>query len=57
MSRIAKNSIKIPTDTICKFENSVFFAKGKLGEMSMIVNSLFNVNLKDGEILVFFILG
>ena len=52
MSRIAKNSIKIPTDTTCKFENSVFFAKGKLGEMSMIVNSLFNVNLKDGEIHV-----
>ena len=52
MSRIAKNSIKIPSDTICKFENSVFFAKGKLGEMSMIVNSLFNVNLKDGEIHV-----
>ena len=50
MSRIAKNSIKIPNDTTCKFENSVFFAKGKLGEMSMIVNSLFNVNLKDGEI-------
>ena len=52
MSRIAKNSIKIPADTTCKFENSVFFAKGKLGEMSMIVNSLFNVNLKDGEIHV-----
>ena len=52
MSRIAKNSIKIPNDTTCKFENSVFFAKGKLGEMSMIVYSLFNVNLKDGEIHV-----
>ena len=52
MSRIAKNSIKIPTDTTCKFENSVFFAKGKLGEMSMIVNSLFNVILEEGEIYV-----
>jgi len=52
MSRIAKNSIKIPTDTTCRFENSIFFAKGKLGEMSMIVNSLFNVDLKEGEIYV-----
>ena len=52
MSRVAKNSITIPTDTTCKFENSVFFAKGKLGEMSMIVNSLFNVNLEEGEIYV-----
>ena len=52
MSRIAKNSIKIPSETTCKFENSVFFARGKLGEMSMIVNSLFNVNFKEGEIYV-----
>ena len=52
MSRIAKNSIKIPTDTTCKFENSVFLAKGKLGEISMIVNPLFNINLKEGEIYV-----
>jgi len=52
MSRIAKNSIKIPTDTTCKFENSVFSAKGKIGEMSIIVNSLFDVNLKEAEIYV-----
>ena len=52
MSRIAKNSIKIPTDTTCNFENSIFSAKGKLGEISMFVNSLFNVILKEGEIYV-----
>ena len=52
MSRLAKNSIKIPTDTSCKFENSVFFAKGKVGEMSMTVDSLINVNLEEGEIHV-----
>jgi len=52
MSRVAKNSIKIPIDTTCKFENNVFFAKGKLGEMSMNVNLLFNVNLNEGEINV-----
>ena len=38
MSRIAKNSIKIPSDTSCKYENSTFMAKGKLGEMSMSIN-------------------
>ena len=52
MSRIAKNSVKIPIDTTCKFENSVFFAKGKLGEMSMNINSLFHVNLKENQIYV-----
>ena len=52
MSRVAKNSITIPTGTTCKFENSVFFAKGKFGEMSMIVNSHFNVNLEEGKIYV-----
>ena len=32
MSRIAKNSIKIPNETSCKLENDKLFAKGKLGE-------------------------
>ena len=41
MSRIAKNSVKIPSETSCKYENNVFFAKGKLGEMSLKINSLF----------------
>ena len=52
MSRIAKNSIKIPADTVCKFENNILNAKGKLGEMSLEINSLFIVDLKDGEIFV-----
>ena len=33
MSRIAKNSIKIDKDIQCNFENGIFSAKGKLGEM------------------------
>jgi large subunit ribosomal protein L6 len=52
MSRIAKNSIVIPNDTSCKFENSVLWAKGKLGEMSLSINSLFEIDLKDGELYV-----
>ena len=52
MSRIAKNSIKIPTETSCQFENSILMAKGKLGEDSLKINSLFNIDLKNGEIFV-----
>ena len=52
MSRVAKNSVKIPADTSCKYENSVLFAKGKNGEMSLHINSLFNIDLKENEIFV-----
>ena len=52
MSRIAKNSIKIPSETSCKYENSILVAKGKLGEMSLTINSLFNIDMKENEIFV-----
>jgi large subunit ribosomal protein L6 len=52
MSRVAKNSIKIPVEASCKFENSVLVAKGKLGEISISINNLFNLDLKDNEIFV-----
>ena len=52
MSRIAKNSIKLPKDIVCKYENNIFFAKGKLGEMSLPIHALFNIELKDDEVFV-----
>jgi len=52
MSRIAKNSIKMPLDTSCKFEDNTLTAKGKLGELSLSINPLFNVELKEGELFV-----
>ena len=52
MSRIAKNSIKIPNETTCKYENNILLAKGKLGEMSIAINSLFNIDLKEEELFV-----
>ena len=52
MSRIAKNSIKIPADTTCKYEDSTLIAKGKLGENSMTINSLFDIDLKENELFV-----
>ena len=52
MSRIAKNSIKIPSDTSCKYENSVLMVKGKLGEMHLNINPVFSIDLKEDELLV-----
>tara|TARA_Y100001970_G_scaffold21944_1_gene25235 strand:- start:7566 stop:8099 length:534 start_codon:yes stop_codon:yes gene_type:complete len=52
MSRVAKNSIKIDSDISCKFESGIFYAKGKLGEMSLKVDPLYKVNIKDNEIIV-----
>ena len=52
MSRIAKNSILIEENVTCKFENGSFYAKGKLGEMTLSINELFNIEIKDKEIFV-----
>ena len=52
MSRIAKNPIKISKDVQCTFANGLFSAKGKLGEMSIAVNSNFNINIDESEIKV-----
>ena len=52
MSRIAKNSINISENIKCKFENGSFYAKGKLGEMSLEVNQLFKVEINEKEIYV-----
>tara|TARA_Y100000590_G_scaffold347252_1_gene397785 strand:- start:185 stop:718 length:534 start_codon:yes stop_codon:yes gene_type:complete len=52
MSRIAKNSIKFSKDINCSFENGIFVAKGKLGEVSLTLNSLYTLDIKDEEIFV-----
>ena len=52
MSRIAKNSINISESVTCKFENGSFYAKGKLGEMSLAVDDLFKVEINEKEIYV-----
>ena len=41
MSKIAKNSIKIPQDTICEFEKNVLTIKGKLGSISLSIKDNF----------------
>ena len=52
MSRIAKNPIKISNNVQCTFEEGVFSAKGKLGEMKITVNSNYSVNINENEIKV-----
>jgi len=52
MSRIAKNSIKLPQDTTCNFDNNILKVKGKLGEATLAISELFTIKQKDNEILV-----
>ena len=52
MSRIAKNPIKISKDIQCIFNNGIFSAKGKLGQIEISVNSKFNINIKEDEVKV-----
>ena len=43
MSRIAKNPIKISKEVECSFKDGTFFAKGKLGQAEININSNFKV--------------
>ena len=43
MSRIAKNPIKISKEIECSFNNGVFSAKGKLGQIQISINSNYNI--------------
>mgnify|MGYP003331166408 CR=1 FL=1 len=43
MSRIAKNPIKISKEIECSYNEGIFSAKGKLGQMKIQVNSNFNI--------------
>ncbi len=52
MSRIAKNSIRINKDTNCNFENGVFLAKGKLGEMKLNISSNFKIEINEEAVSV-----
>ena len=46
MSRIAKNSIKLPQDTTCSFDNNILLVQGKLGEATLPISELFTINKK-----------
>tara|TARA_B100000575_G_C22889785_1_gene517886 strand:+ start:183 stop:716 length:534 start_codon:yes stop_codon:yes gene_type:complete len=52
MSRIAKNSIKFNPETKCNFDNGIFTAKGKLGEMTLSIKPIFEININENEVSV-----
>ena len=52
MSRIAKNSIIMPENTTCSFENNILSIKGILGSISLSINSLFTIKNDDNKISV-----
>ena len=52
MSRIAKNVIKINDEISCNFEDGVFVAKGKLGEMRLSIKPNFKISINDSEVSV-----
>tara|TARA_B100001057_G_C22383868_1_gene769509 strand:- start:85 stop:615 length:531 start_codon:yes stop_codon:yes gene_type:complete len=52
MSRIAKNPIKISKEVECTFNEGIFSAKGKLGQIDISVNSNYNINISEEEVLV-----
>mgnify|MGYP001476420762 FL=1 len=52
MSRIAKNSINISDNVTCKYENGNFYAKGKLGEMTLTIDNMYKIDIKDNQLFV-----
>ena len=52
MSKIAKNSIKFSKEINCSFENGILIAKGKLGELSLNLNPLYTLDIREEELLV-----
>ena len=52
MSRIAKNVIKINDEISCNFEDGVFVAKGKLGEMRLSIKQTFKISINDSGVSV-----
>ena len=52
MSRIAKNSIKIPEGTSCNFDNNILTVKGKNGENTLKFNDKFTIKNENNEIFV-----
>ena len=52
MSRIAKNSIKIPEDVSCIFDKNILTVKGKHGEIILKVNEKYKIKNENNEIYV-----
>lgn len=47
MSRIGKNTVVIPEGVSCSFDNAILSVKGKLGEMSLQIPNILNLDILD----------
>ena len=52
MSRVAKNSIKVPEGTKCVFEHNILTVVGKQGEINLKINEKFTIKNENNEIYV-----
>ena len=52
MSRLAKNSIIIPEEISCSFQNNILLVKGKLGEATLSINELFTIKQENQSIQI-----
>ena len=52
MSRIAKNSIKMPEGTSCALDNNILTVKGKNGEITLKFNEKYTIKNEKNEIFV-----
>lgn len=52
MSRVGKKPIEIPAGVQCAFDNGVFSAKGKNGQLTYAVSGHVLVSIEEGKILV-----
>ena len=50
MSRIGNSIIKIPEGVVLDFTKGLFTAKGKLGELSLNIDSNINIDFSEKEI-------
>ena len=52
MSRIAKNPIKLSKEVECSFNDGIFSAKGKLGQIKININTNYSVKINEEEVIV-----
>ena len=52
MSRIAKNPIKLSKEVECSFNDGIFSAKGKLGQIKIKINTNYSVKINEEEVIV-----
>ena len=52
MSRSGRIPITIPDSTQVRLENGIFYAKGKLGELSFDVGKAANIDINEKEVSI-----